>query len=140
MAKVTERTKQRVKRKSGLKFPLAESMKTRNGAELNDLEIIDPRPRAPWCGSPLAQVEIIQDRDQALARVEDLGHDSGKIIFTDASAKDAQLGAAVVMLGSSPRQRKTLHIGIGSATRWNVYLAELMAIWHATKMIQDLVL
>ena len=137
MAKVIERTKQRVKRKSGLKFPLAESMKTMNVAELNDLETIDPRPRAPWCGSPLAQVEIIQDRDQALARVEDLGHDPGKIIFTDASAKDAQLGAGIVMLGSSPEQRRPLQIGIGSATRWNVHLAELMAIWYATKMIQD---
>ena len=128
MAKVIERTKQRVKRKSGLKFPLAESMKTLNVAELNDLETIDPRPSAPWCGSPLAQVEIMQDRDQALARVEDLRHDRGKTIFTDASAKDAQLGAGIVMLGSSPEQRKTLQIGIGSATRWNVHLAELMAI------------
>jgi ribonuclease HI len=70
--------------------------------------------------------------------MEDLGHDPGKIIFTNASAKDAQLGAGVVRLGPCPEQTSALQIGIGPATRWNVHLAELMAIWYATKMIQDL--
>ena len=138
MTKVVERTKQRMKRKSGLRFPLAESMKTMSITELNGIEIIDPRPKAPWRGLPLEQVEIIQDRDQALARVEDLAHEPRKIIFTDASARDAQLGVGVVMLGPSPEQTKTLRVGVGPATKWNVHLAELMAIWYATKMIQDL--
>ena len=69
--------------------------------------------------------------------MEDLGHDPGKIIFTDASAKDAQLGARIVLLGSSREKRKTLQIGIGFETRGNVHLAELIAIWYATTMIQD---
>ena len=70
--------------------------------------------------------------------MKDLAHEPRKIIFTDASARDAQVGAGVVMLGLSPEQTKTLQIGVGPATKWNVHLAELMAIWYATKMIQDL--
>ena len=108
-----------------------------NIAELKDLETIDPKPTAPWRNLPLEQVEIIQDRDQALARVEDIEHSCGKIIYIDASAKDAQLGVGIVMLGSGTEQRKTQQVGIGPAFRWNVHLAELIAIWYATKMIQD---
>ena len=48
MVKVIECTKQRVKlKKNHPKFPLAESMKTMKIKELDDLETIDPRPRAP---------------------------------------------------------------------------------------------
>lgn len=105
--------------------------------ERDDLETIDPRPRAPWKELPFEQVEIIQDRDEALARAEELGNGPRKVIFTDASAKDSQLGAAVVILGSRPWQRRTRQVGIGPATRWNIHLAELMAICYATTMIQD---
>ena len=54
---------------------MTESMKIMNISELNGIETIDPRPKAPWQGLPLEQVEIIQDRDQALARVKDLAHE-----------------------------------------------------------------
>lgn len=48
IVKVIERTKQRVKLKKNYpKFPLAESMKTMKIKELDNLETIDPRPRAP---------------------------------------------------------------------------------------------
>ena len=48
------------------------------------------------------------------------------------------MGAGVVILGLSPEQTKTLQIGVGPTTKWNINLAEIMAIWYATKMIQDL--
>jgi hypothetical protein len=63
-------------------------MKTMIKAQLNGLNITDPRPKAPYRGLPFEQVEIIQTRDQAIAGVKDLGHDPGEIIFTDASTKD----------------------------------------------------
>jgi hypothetical protein len=58
MAKVIERTKRRVHRKKNHpKFTLAESMKTMNIKELDGLETIDPRPRAPWKELPFEGVE-----------------------------------------------------------------------------------
>jgi hypothetical protein len=70
-------------------------MKTMIKAQLNGLNITDPRPKAPWRGLLFEQDEIIQTGDQALAGGKDLGHAPGKIIFTDASAKDAHLGARI---------------------------------------------
>ena len=61
MTQVIDRIKRRVRRREGLKFPLAEVMKTMDISKLNSLEIIDPRPNAPWQEGPLDQVEIIQD-------------------------------------------------------------------------------
>jgi len=69
--------------------------------------------------------------------VKKLEHDDiWKIIFTDASAKDSQLGAGVMMVDSS-RGPKTRLISIGSATRWNLHLVKLMAICYTTEMIQE---
>ena len=42
------------------------------------------------------------------------------------------------MLGPNLEQRRTLQIGIGTAAKWSIHHAELMAIWYATKMIQEL--
>lgn len=137
LAKVVDRTKRRVKVKQGLKFPLAEVMKTLDIGKLEALETIDPRPTAPWLELPLQQVEIIQDRDQALAKAEDLGRDNQATIFTDASAKDGMLGAGIVMPGSAPNQTNTYQIGVGPTTKWNIHLAELIAIWSAMRKIQN---
>jgi ribonuclease HI len=96
-------------------------MKTMKIRKLDDLKTIDPRPRAPWSVSPFEQVEILQDRDKALRRAEELARKPGTVFFTDASAKDSKVGGVVVIGGPALPQMETQKISIGPATRWNVH-------------------
>jgi hypothetical protein len=50
---------------------------------------------------------IEQDKVQALNQVEEIMKNVKDIIYTDASAKDSNLGAAVVMPSQSHGQQRT---------------------------------
>ena len=62
-------------------------MRTMKMEDLNTLEIIDPRPRAPWKESPFERIEILEDQKAALAKAVVPSYNFGKAIFTDASAE-----------------------------------------------------
>lgn len=56
------------------------------------------------------------------------------VIFTDGSAQDSKIGAAVVKLNHPNRQRRTRQIGIGLSSQWTVYAAELVSIYKAIEI------
>jgi len=62
---------------------------------------------------------------------------SDSVIYTDASAKDSNLGAAVVMTSRSDKQQHFRQIGVGSSRNWTVHAAELIAIHQAAEIIDE---
>jgi len=60
------------------------------------------------------------------------------LVYTDASAKGAALGAAVlIQIDGSAETQLTYQIGIGSASEWHVHGAEIIAISQEMKMIEE---
>jgi ribonuclease HI len=136
LAKVMDRVKRRVKRQGTQhRFPLAETMKTMEIRELETLETIEPTPLEPWRQPTFDRITIEQDKVQALDQVAEIMRTSDSVIYTDASAKDSNLGAAVVMPGQSNERQRTWQIGIGPGCNWTVHAAELIAIYQATEII-----
>jgi ribonuclease HI len=137
ISKVMERAKRRVNRKGTQhKFPLAETIKSMALRELESLEAIDPTPLEPWSQSNLDGIRIEQDRDRALDAVAEMMDNGENVIFTDASAENSNLGAAVVMpYPSGPVS--TWQIGIGSESHWTVHAAELIAINKAIEIVGE---
>ena len=135
---VLERTKRRVKRKKNHpKFPLAEAMRTMDIDQLEDLETINPRPLEPWRRPGFNKIDIETDKEAAIQKATRLLKTSETVIYTDASAKDSNLGAAAVIMSSNNSIRRSWQGGIGSAKYWNIHAAELIAIHQAVKMAQS---
>lgn len=133
---VMDRVKRRVHRQGTQpRFALAETMRTMDIATLNRLEIIDPTPLEPWHTQVLDKITIEQDREQALEAVAEMVERGEKVVFTDASAKGSNVGAAVVTINPGTGQRSTWQIGIGAATLWTVHAAELIAISKAVEIV-----
>jgi hypothetical protein len=82
-------------------IPWAEAMRTIEIGELEALETIDPRPTEPWSQPVFDRITIEPDKDKALDKVAEIMKTPENVIFTDASAKDSALGAAVIMLNRS---------------------------------------
>jgi hypothetical protein len=83
------------------------------------------------------QIHVDHDKDKALEKVAHIMKISGKVIFTDASAKGSSLGAAAVMLDQAEHPRRTWQAGFGSARHWTVHSAELVALYKAVEMAQS---
>lgn len=83
------------------RFPLAEALKTMDLERLNELETIDPRPLPPWRTEPFAEIEIEADRERARERAETVRSTSDIFVYSDASARQGHLGAAVITLDDS---------------------------------------
>jgi ribonuclease HI len=138
ITKVMDRAKKRVNRKgTHHKFPLAETIKTMDIRKMEFLETIDPTPLEPWRQPILDGIRIEQDRDQALEAVAEMVERRENVIFTDASAKKSNLGAAVVMPNYLNGQVSTWQIGIGSESHWTVHAAELIAINKAIEIVGE---
>ena len=137
LAKVMDRMKRRVRRKGTQpRLALAETAKTIDIRELESLEIIDPVPLEPWSQPTFDRITITQDKVQALDQVAEMVENAENVVYTDASAKDSKLGAAVVMSHLSTEQQQTWQIGIGPADKWTVHAAELIAISQAIEIIE----
>lgn len=134
---IMDRTKRRIHRLgTQCRFALAETLKTINVASLNELKSIDPIPFEPWRQGSLDHVRIEQDRTQALDKVEEMREAGADIIFTDASARDSRVGAAVVTPNGPERQWSTWKVGIGPTSHWTVHTAEIIAIHKATEILK----
>lgn len=121
------------------RFPLAETMRTMDLRRLQALETIDPRPLAPWRAQPFVEVDIEPDREKAQARALARQKSATSItVFSDASGKQNQLGAAAVALDCNLQVLKSRQISIGSMEYWSVYAAELMAIYYAIGLVFQL--
>jgi ribonuclease HI len=119
------------------RLAIAETAKTMNLRELETLEIIDPTPLEPWAQPSFDKIHITPDKEQALHEVAEMVDKGENVIYTDASAKDMNLGAAAVVGHQSIEQQRTRQIGIGPATKWTVHAAELIAISKATEVIEE---
>jgi ribonuclease HI len=100
-----------------------------------NLETISPAPMLPWGESPFASIKAVRSRAEAKITTQNLVlTDPGTVIFTDGSGKGNDLGAAAIVLGRNQDIRHKVSIGVGSNSFWNVYAAELIAIFFALHM------
>ncbi|KAI3033203.1 hypothetical protein CBS76997_11321 [Aspergillus niger] len=120
---------------SGARFPLAETLRTMNLGRLQALETIDPKPLAPWRSQPFTEIEIEPDREKAQANALAQQSTTGITVFSDASGKENQLGAAAVALDRNRQITGSRQISMGSMEHWSVYAAELMAIYYAIGLV-----
>jgi hypothetical protein len=70
---------------------------------LDELEMIDPRPRPPWRTESFTEVEIGLDRETARERAETARTTSAIVVYSDAPAREGHLGAAAVALDNTCR-------------------------------------
>ncbi|GCB25864.1 probable RNA-directed DNA polymerase from transposon X-element [Aspergillus awamori] len=99
---------------SGAGFPLAETLRTMNLGRLQALETIDPKPLAPWRSQPFTGIEIEPDREKAQANALAQQSTTNITVFSDASGKENQLGAAAVALDHNRQITGSRQISIGS--------------------------
>ena len=123
---------------SGARFPLAETLRTMNLGRLQALETIDLKPLAPWRSQPFTEIEIEPDREKAQANALTQQSTTSITVFSDASGKGNQLGAAAVSLDHNRQITGSRQISIGSMEHWSVYAAELMAIYYAIGLVFQL--
>eukprot|EP00136_Aspergillus_niger_P005212 XP_001395701.2 reverse transcriptase [Aspergillus niger CBS 513.88] len=120
------------------RFPLAETLRTMNLTRLQALERIDPRPLAPWRAQSFTDIEIEPDREKAQTNALARAATPNITVFSDASGKENQLGAAAVALDHNQRIVGSRQVSIGSMEFWSVYAAELMAIYYAIGLVFQL--
>lgn len=117
---------------------LVGTLKTMDLQELESLETIDPSPTAPWDNRGFPDVSIPTNKERALEQAASARHGGGVLVYTDASAKGAALGAAVlIQIDGSAETQLTYQIGIGSVSEWHVHCAEMIAISQEIKMIEE---
>lgn len=119
---------------SEARTPLLRSLRTLRQEQLAKLKTISTCPEGPWEDSPFDL--ICTDTDQTAAKEEVLKamRDPATVIFTDASAKDGILGAAVIMLDPSNNVCRARPIEIGPGWKWSVHAAEPIAIYYAVDL------
>ena len=66
--------------------------------QAQNLEMIDPKPLKPWREPVFDKIDIESDRERATRKATTLMNTPETVIFSDASAKESNLGAAVVSL------------------------------------------
>ncbi|KAI9035843.1 reverse transcriptase [Aspergillus affinis] len=120
---------------SGARFPLAEKLRTMDLRRLLALETIDPKPLAPWRAQPFIEIEIEPDREKAQANALAKQSTRSITVFSDASGKENQLGAAAVALDLNRQITGSRQVSICSMEYWSVYAAELMAIYYAIGLV-----
>jgi hypothetical protein len=72
-----------------------------NVDQLNELEMIDPRPLPPWRIEAFAEIKTGIDQEVARERVKTIQLTFNIVVYSDASRRDGHLGAAVVALGNN---------------------------------------
>jgi hypothetical protein len=117
------------------RFPLAEALKTMDLQRLDELETIDPSPLPPWRADPFAEIEVGSDRKTAVERAENTRSTSNIVVYSDASGREGDLGAAVVALNSNLEIVESQQIQVGPMDRWLVHVAELIGIFYAISMV-----
>jgi ribonuclease HI len=117
------------------RFPLAESMKTMNVEQLDGLETIDPKPICPWSLPAFVEIDIEPDRDKAKDEATALAASPGIVVYSDASGRNNQLGAAAVQLNENQEVVESRQLSVGPMTNWSVHAAELIGIFYAISLV-----
>jgi hypothetical protein len=119
------------------KFPLAEAVKTKDLEQAQELETIDLKLFKSWRQPVFDKIDIESDREKAVQKVTTLMNISEVVIYSDASAKKSNLGAAVVILDRQNNTQRSRQVSIGSTKHWSVHAAELIAIYYAIEMAES---
>jgi ribonuclease HI len=117
------------------RFPLAEALKTMSVERLSEVETIDPRPLPPWRLDPFTEVEVGLDREAARQRADAIRSKSDIVVYSDASGRDGQLGAAAVTIDNNLEVVESQQVQVGPMDRWSVHVAELIGVFYAINMI-----
>ena len=132
--KVFERNKRRIQLKWKYpKFPLVEVLKAMDSQHIQALESMDPRPLKPWREPISDEIDIGTDREKATEKTEMLIDQPDMVIYTDPSADDDNLGAAVVTSGQHGNVMRSPRVGIRSTNPWFLHAAKLIAIYRAVE-------
>ncbi|KAI3055668.1 hypothetical protein CBS147353_11278 [Aspergillus niger] len=110
---------------TGQRFPLAEAMRTMDLSRLQALEIIDPKPLAPWRTPSFTEIDIEPDPEKAKTSALTRQAMTELAVLSDASGQRNQLGAAAAALDHNQQIIGSRQIGIGSMEYWPVYAAGL---------------
>ncbi|TPR10125.1 hypothetical protein CAN33_0054905 [Aspergillus niger] len=87
---------------------------------------------------PIVKIAIEPDREKAQANAWVQQSSTSITVFSDASGKGNQLGAAAVALDHNQQITGSRQISIGSMEYWSVYAAKLMAIYYAIGLVFQL--
>jgi hypothetical protein len=90
-------------------------MKTVDLEQAQYLETIDRKPLKPWREPVFDKIDIENDREMAIQKVATLMNTPETVIFSDVSAKESNLGVAVVVLDQHNNVQKSQKISIGAA-------------------------
>src|ERR1700712_2277321 len=120
------------------KLPLATSINTLEPNWASHLETINPNPLKPWRQETFESITIAASKEKAVQQINKINL-SEIVIYTDASEKKTNLGAAVVLLNHQNKIERFRRIGIGSKTHWSIHAAELIAIHHAIVMAHTII-
>ncbi|KAJ5402736.1 uncharacterized protein N7487_008632 [Penicillium crustosum] len=88
-------------------------------------------PLPPWRLDPFVEIEVGSDRETAIEQAEAIRSTSDIIVYSDASGRDGQLGAAVVAFNDNMEIIESQQIQVGPMDRWSVHVAEVIGIFHA---------
>ena len=114
--------------------PIQRAVKTLSEDQLEAVEAINTCPSPPWQEPPFARICAETDPRAAREEVLRVMQNPDTAIYTDASAKEGNLGAAVVMLDANDTVYRARQITVGPDRKWNVPSAELIAIYYAVDL------
>jgi ribonuclease HI len=126
--------KSRLYPKHEARTPIQRAVKTLNEDQLEAMESIDTCPSPPWQEPPFARICAEMDLRTVREEVSKVMRDPTTVIYTDASAKEGNLGAAVIMLDTNDTISRARQITVGPDWKWDVPNAELIAIYYAVDL------
>lgn len=133
--KVLERMQKRCIRKGTcVKLPLAEAIKMMDVGLAQHLETIEPKALVPW-RQPAFEAMDIDDAEAATRTIIDIMSAPETLVFSDASGKKGNLGAAAVILDGQNRMKESWQASVGSTKHWSIHTAGLIAIYHAVGLV-----
>ena len=101
-----------------------------------NLETIDSRPLAPWRESIFEAIDI-GDKKGAKQKIIELMSVPKMVVFSDASGKKSNLGAAAVVLDRQNNIKRSWLTSIGFNMYWSIHVTELIIIYYAMSLIKS---
>ena len=81
------------------------------------------------------EIEVGSDRETAIEQAEAIRSTSDIIVYSDASGRDGQSGAAVVTFNDDMEMVESQQVQVGPMDRWSVHVAELIGIFYAISTV-----
>ncbi|KAF4213878.1 hypothetical protein CNMCM6805_003709 [Aspergillus fumigatiaffinis] len=89
----------------------------------------------PWSLPAFVEVDIEPDQDKAKDEATALAASPSIVVYSDASGRDNQLGAAAVQLNENQEVVGSRQLSVGPMTDWSVHAAELIGIFYAISLV-----